>query len=244
MVAGIPRNRERAVREGPCYSDRMSESENEERERADSRAPATRRPRWLVAALLVAMVLGTSSWWDGCARLDMYRSESSQAASRVHSAIQEEAARTRAEASYLTLLEVYGDSRSRTIPLASATFVLGAALLALASRGLGGRRGSRSALLQVVSVQAAVAVATYFLTRDVRAAEHAWEHVCRTALQEQAFPPEWRARADAIEDFKMRLEAPIGLAVRTFASALVVLALTRPRSRAFFDAESEPVSEG
>ena len=223
-------------------------SENDGHERAESRAPAEaaspRRPRWLVAALLVAMVLGTSSWWDGCARLDMYRSESSQAASRVHATIQDEGARARAEKTYISMLDVYGDSRSRTVPLASATFVLGAALLALASRGLGGRKGSRGMLVQIVSAQAAIAIATYFLTRDVRAAEHAWEHVCRTALQEQAFPPEWRARAESIEDFKMRLEAPLGLAARTLASALVVLALTRPRSRAFFDAEIEPVSEG
>lgn len=207
-------------------------------------AARTRRPRWLVAALLVAMVLGTSSWWDGCARLDMYRSSSSEAASRIHGTIEDATARARAEAAYLQLLEVFATSRSRTVPLASATFVLGAAMLALASRGLGGRRGSRAALVQVVSVQAVVAASTYFLTRDVRQAEHAWEHVCRTALQEQAFPPEWKGRAAAIEDFKLRLEAPLGLATRTLASALVVLALTRPRSRAFFDAEGAPVSDG
>jgi hypothetical protein len=223
-------------------------SEDNGREPAAARAEApdaaqTRRPRWLVVALLVAMVLGTSSWWDGCARLDMYRAESSQAAARVHATIEDKAARGQAEAAYVHLLDVFGASRSRTVPLASATFVLGAALLALASRGLGGRRGSRAALLQVVLVQAAVAGATFFVTRDVREAEHAWEHACRTALQDQAFPPEWKPRAAAIEDFKLRLEAPFGLATRTLASALVVLALTRPRARASFDAEGAPVPE-
>ncbi len=221
-------------------------SEGNGHERA-SEAPAeatrARRPRWLVAALLVAMVLGTSSWWDGCARLDMYRSDSSQAASRIHATIQDGAARAQAEAAYVDMLDVFGATRNRTVPLASATFVLGAALLVLASRGLGGRRGSRSLLVQVVSAQAVVAFATYFLTRDVRAAERHWEHTTRTALQEQAFPPEWRARAESIEDFKIRLEAPLSLAARILSSALVVLALTRPRSRAFFDAEGTPVSE-
>lgn len=211
--------------------------------KASAAAAREKRPRWLVVALLVAMFLGTSSWWDGCARLDMYRSDSSQAAARLHSAIEDETARARAEAAYLELLDVFGASRSRTVPLASATFVLGAALLALASRGLGGRRGSRSLLVQVVSAQAVVAVASYFLTRDVRSAEHDWEHAWRVALHEQAFPPEWRERAARIEDFKLRLEAPLSLAGRTLASALVVLALTRPRSRAFFDADSEAVSE-
>ncbi len=219
--------------------------EDDGSERASVVPPADasqRRPRWLVLALLVAMVLGTSSWWDGCARLDMYRSESSQAAARIHGTIEDEAARVKAETAYVDLLDVYGATRNRTVPLASATFVLGAALLALASRGLGGRRGSRGLLVQVVSVQAVVAVATYFLTRDVRAAERTWEHACRVALQEQAFPPEWRARADKIEDFKMRLEAPLGLAFRTLSSALVVLALTRKRSRPYFDAAPAPSS--
>jgi hypothetical protein len=95
----------------------------------------------------------------------------------------------------------------------------------------------------VVVAQAAIVVLSYFLTRDVRNAELDWE-VERTLIHQRETLP-----ADQYEQMvpmmhSMRVVAVPGwLIVRTLASALVVFALTRQRSRAFFEAAGNTFSE-
>lgn len=223
----------------------MSGPSQPEGARAEAAAPRAKRPRWLVFSLVFALLLGASSWSEGCTRLELYRSGPALSA-ELHAGIQDAAARARAEADYERLLDVLHGSRARTAPLAAATFVLGAALLALASRGLGGRKGARPLLVQVVTVQALVAIGTYFLARDVRLAEHAWEDARRDAAAiDQDMPAPFREKMDRIGTLKREVGAPGWLAFRTLGSALVVIALTRPRTRRLFDDEpDEGMTEG
>jgi len=127
--------------------------------------------------------------------------------------------------------------------MAAATFVLGAALLALAGRGLAGRTNARSAIVQVVTAQAIAMVVSFFLLRDVTDAELDW-HLARTlAQQREAMPPEEVARIAPVLRDARHYGGPAWLALRTFASALVLVALTRQRSRAFFDAAAAEATE-
>jgi hypothetical protein len=226
--------------------DRGSDAQPE-RERPSSssslRPGPLKRPRYLALALIGALVFGAGCWTEGCSRLAFYRGERDQSQA-INSGIKSDVDRTRAEALYQRFTEVSDAARNRAIPLAAATFVLGAALLALAARGLAGKTNSRSALVQVVTAQAAVVGLAYFLTRDVRTAELDWE-VDRTLIhQRETLPPDQYEQVVPMMQSMRRYGVPGWLVVRTLASALIVFALTRPRSREFFEAAGKTVSEG
>lgn len=205
-------------------------------------AGAAKRPRYLVLALIVAMVFGAGCWTEGCARLAFYRGERdlSQA---LHAGIKSDTDRARAEGLFKRFTDISDDARGRAIPMAAATFVLGAALLALAARGLAGKTNTRSALVQVVTAQALLAILAFYLTRDIRNAELDWDLERRLIEQHETLPADQYDRVAPM----MRGMRPYllggGLVFRTLASALIVLALTRPRSRQFFEAAGKTIPE-
>jgi hypothetical protein len=208
---------------------------------ARAHAPA-RRPRYLVVALVAALVFGAGCWTEGCGRLGFYRAEHDNHGDLI-ATIHDDTDRAQAEALYQRFADTADLARGRAIPMAAATFVLGAALLALAARGLGGKSNTRNALMQVVAAQAVVVVASHFVTRDMWNAEADWYYETVLIHQREGMPPEqfvdfepkWRA---------IRRWAPPGwLVFRTIASGLIVVALTRPRSREFFEAAARPLSE-
>jgi hypothetical protein len=125
--------------------------------------------------------------------------------------------------------------RSKVIPLSAAMFVLGAALLALASRAFAGKGNTRGALVQVVVAQALIVIAAHFGMRDLRNAEFDWDIERRLAEQQKkTLTPGQYYQAGAV--LKSLSTVTTGwLIVRTCASALIVVALTRSRARAFFD---------
>jgi hypothetical protein len=209
---------------------------------APSPRSPVRRPRYLSVALAAALLIGLASWMDGCVRLAFYRGERDHGA-MVNAAVKDEAARASLDSLWRHVEEVSDAARKRAVPLAAAGFVLGAALFALAARGLSGRSNARSALVQVVAAQAAVVVASYFLLRDVREAELDWHLEHSLAQQKAKVPPEQHGELVAARDTVRRIGPPAWLAVQTLASLLIVVALTRPRSRAFFEAAADTVSE-
>lgn len=201
-----------------------------------------KRPRYLAVALVGALVFGAGCWTEGCSRLEFYRGGHDQAQA-LNASIKSDTDRARSEALYHRFTEVADEARRRALPLAAATFVLGAALLALAARGLAGKTNTRSALIQVVTAQAAVVVVGYFLTQDVRNAELDWE-VERTLIhQRETLPPDQYEQVVPMMHGMRRVGVPGWLVFRTLASALIVFALTRPRSREFFEAAGKTVPE-
>ena len=201
----------------------------------------------------MALLFGAGCWTDGCARLAFYRGEHDQA--RSLASIKSDVDRSRAEDLYRRFGEVADNARARAIPLAAATFVLGAALLALASRGLAGKTNTRAPLIQVVVAQAAIVMLTFFLTRDFRHAELEYDIVRNAELDrevmrrigpaQQADPvQQYEQMVPAIRALRTNVSDSGWLVLRTMASALIVFALTRQRSRAFFDAAGgTPVSD-
>jgi hypothetical protein len=210
-------------------------SHNEPTRNGGAAADPASRPRYLVVALVAALVVGAGCWTEGCSRLAFYRGERDHTAS-IHKSIRDDEDRAHAEELYQRYVDVADSARSRAVPLAAATFVLGAALLALAARGLAGKSNTRSALMQVVAVQAIVVGAGWFFTRDVRDAEEEWQYSTFLSYQRESLPPDQYAEVARTIRGIRRWGPPSWLAFRTLASALILFALSRPRSREFFDA--------
>lgn len=156
---------------------------------APEHAGGRKRPRYLVVALVAALVFGAGCWTKGCSRLSLYRGETG-ALEDLNASIQDDAERARAEALYQRFVDTADMQRGRAIPMAAATFVLGAALLALAARGLTGRSNTRSPLMQVVAAQAIVVAASYFVTRDIWQAEAEWQYEMVLIQQREQLPPD------------------------------------------------------
>jgi hypothetical protein len=193
-------------------------------------------------ALIAALVFGAGCWTEGCSRLAFFRGEREHQAN-LTSTIQNEDDRARADALYQRFVDAADGASGRAVPLAVATFVLGAALLALAARGLAGRGDPRSALMQVVTAQAIVVAATYFLTRGMVDAEADWQYETAIILQHERSPPEQYAQITSTLHSMRRWAPPGWLAFRSLASLLIVLALSRPSARAFFESQGDSSSD-
>lgn len=200
------------------------------------------RPRYLVVALVAALVFGAGCWTEGCGRLQTYRGARDGGAA-FNAQVHDEQERANVEALYKRHLEADDDARARGIPIWAATFVLGAALLALSARGLAGRTNARSALMQVVAVQAIVVVAQFFLMREANEAELDWFLAGTLAHQREALRPADYAFWAPILRGARHYGQPVWLAIRTVASALIIVALTQRRSREFFEAAVDTAPE-
>lgn len=148
--------------------------------------------------------------------------EASKTSRHLNAAIKSDADRTRAEALYHRFTEVADAGRRRAIPMAAAIFVLGAALLALASRGLAGKTNTRNALVQVTTAQAIVVVLAYFVTRDIRNAEL---ELGNGSSASETLPADQYEQVVPMMASMRRYVVPGWLVFRTIASALVVFAL-------------------
>lgn len=200
---------------------------------APSPAGRARRPRYLVVALALSLFIGAGLWTEGCSTLAFYRGETDYKAvldARIH----DEANRARADERYEHFTEVIDAARNRVIPFSAAIFVLGTTMLVLSALALGGRN-TRHALVQVVGVQAAVILAQYYATKDVRMAKLDWQlEGVRIQQQEALSPEEYEKVAPGLESARV-VYGPLVLFLQTSASGLILLALTRRRSREFFD---------
>jgi hypothetical protein len=181
-----------------------------------SRSPQNRlrRPWYLIVSLVVAWLLGALALMAGGSVITFYK----QDADEIQQALDhdeervpdpEERALFRQHTEHLD--EVHDQAKRREFPLGIAALLLGGAMVAMSARAMSGREGARGALVQVTLARAALSVLGFFLTPDVRAAEFAVASVFGYAS--------------------------VGKVIfETTACLLVVLALTRPRSRAFFRA--------
>jgi hypothetical protein len=205
-------------------------------------AAARKRPFYLVLALLGALALGANGACTGWATVTLYREPIDP--TLAGEGIADEGDRLAVVARFEAYLRALDAARPRGWPLGIATLILGSAILVFATRALGGSSRARAVLVQLVVAQAGVHAAAYWLMRDVLDAELHVHEANQAAENHERFPE--RARADDITRATagiLRAMNPLGLALRTIGSALVVIALTRRRSREFFDEASEAVEE-
>lgn len=212
--AVAPHASEWALASRSCYSARMMGSSPPPGSRL-SRSPRGRlqRPWYLVVALVVAWLLGALALMAGGSVITFYKQDASelqQALDRDEEHVPDQERvlyRERTE----RLDDVHDRAKRREFPLGVAALLLGGAMVAMSARAMSGRDGARGALVQVTLARAVLSVTGFLITPDVRAAEFAVASLYGYA-----------------SIGKMIFE--------TTACLLVVIALTRPRSRAFFRA--------
>jgi hypothetical protein len=201
-----------------------------------------KRPWYLVLALLGALALGMTGACNGWAAWTLYREpvDVTLAGQDISDPADRAAVEARAEA-YVHTLDA---AKPRGWPVAVGTLLLGTAIVILSMRTLGGSSGARAALVQIVVAQAGLNAASYWLLRDVMDADTRWREATQVADVHAKMPD--RSRADEViraTAGMVRLRNPIGLVLSTIGSVLVVVALTRRRSRDFFDAAGAAVEE-
>jgi hypothetical protein len=202
--------------------------------------PAERkRPWFLVLALLGALALGTTGAYEGWNGAALYFV--SVDPSKVGQGITDDHDRALVVSRVQDYVQVLDAEKSRGWPFSVAALLLGSATLLFAMRALGGSAGARTALIQLVIAQAATGIAAHYLLRDVVDADLRWNEAVAAAEAHAAGSSGQLAPAPSLAVF--RAASTLFLVLRTIGSALVVVGLTRHRSRAYFD-ETATVEEG
>jgi hypothetical protein len=138
-------------------------------------------------------------------------------------------------------------AEKRELPFGVASLLLGGAMVFFAARSMAFREGSRSKLVQIVVVHAAASAAGFLCMQDVGAAETAF----KLSLGMGSFVTRGIGDAETIQRTRDMLPAmeraagPLALVMSIAVSGLIVIALTRPRARAFFhDPEPDALGGG
>lgn len=198
------------------------------------------RPWYVSAALVLALLIGLRGLGTGCGATLYLRdgtvpdvtavAEQARGGEPFELTFQViEAAQARALAEH----------RHRTFPLSVGRTLLGGLLLVASFMALGGRRGSRTLMLQAIGAGVAFAAIDYGMTREVRAA---WiDMVVRAgALLPEGSPERQSVTTPALWWFAERVRVSI---FEIGALLLIAVALSRARAEAWFQAMEDAVEE-
>jgi hypothetical protein len=191
-----------------------------------------KRPWYLVLSLLAALAFGANGAKNGWETVMLYREPIDP--SLAGEGIRDEADRAAVVARLQAYVNALDAAKSRGWPLAVATLLLGVSTLFFAMRAMGGSGGARTVLVQLVIAQAGMNAAQYWLMRD---AEDAYMHF---QFKKAAVASQGR---DHMPDEMSRAMNTVALAFHAIGSALVVVGLTRRRSRDFFESTTAVVGE-
>jgi hypothetical protein len=199
----------------------------------------TKRPWYLVCALVLAWLFGAGAMTDGCENIGYFeadRAELTRAAQdRLKDADPDAVAKVTER-----FFDAMDSAKSRVFPFAVASLLLGAAMWGLAFGAMAGRGGARAALVQVLAVSAVVRVVEYVATPDIRAA-HTAADIGLAALSPADTPAMKEGRHLYIQH---RAKKPtFGLVLHLGLDALLLLALTRRRTREFYEARAAARAE-
>ncbi len=183
-----------------------------------------RRPWYLNAALVVAWLMGVAAVVKSYGMLASFRippDEFGLEIDRKPDLTPDQRARQKeAVVAYTTALEA---AKKRVVPLAVAELLLGAAMIVFAQRATVGRAWARLALVQLTVAHVALSGVDWMLTPDLRVPED------NLLLAYGNVDPQQATGGTS----KL-----LGLGFGVGFSAIILLGLTLPRSRAFY-AEAE-----
>jgi hypothetical protein len=191
-----------------------------------------RRPWYLVGALLFSWVFGAAAFIDGCNNALLLHQGHLDLADKFGN-VADETMRAAEIAATEQYFDVWFAAHARLFPLNVAGFLLGAALVWAAARAMAGRASARSPVMQIALAQAALAILTFILTPDLRAAQIAF---ALSQARDSGGDPD--ATAWVVRHFPQiaRVGMIAVLAIRSMFAMAVVVCLTRVRSREFFEA--------
>src|SRR5579863_1169847 len=187
-----------------------------------------KRPFYVVLALLAALAMGTAGAGSGWGMVEMYRAPIDP--TLAGTGVSDEADRAAVVARFEAYIKAIDRARARGWPIAVAMLVLGTGVLVGAVRTLGGRKGARPLLLQLVVAQAVLSGVSYFALGDVLEAEVRLREAEQAAKVHETFPQEdQHEHADQMLRMSrkvLQMQARVELAIGTVCSGLIVLALT------------------
>jgi hypothetical protein len=205
-------------------------------------AQPPKRPWYLVVALSLALGLGMTGACNGSTLVARYHAPAEAiSALRAMPDIAADDDRAAVQARFDAYITTLDAARQRGWPLAVALLILGSATVFFSMRVIGGSAGARSAVLQLIVVQAALVPVAHWLMRDVDDAYIRLEEANLSARARAGNLPALQLDAGALA---LRLaRGPVGLALHTLGCAFVLVGLTRRGSRAYFEGTAEAVEE-
>jgi hypothetical protein len=158
-----------------------------------------------------------------------------------------EARRAAVEQALAHLISVMDATKRTGLPLTIAGFLIGFAMMTLTISAFMRRTGSPRLLAQMVFAQAALVVVTFFAQPEVRWAERDFVRLQQLARTEATAKTD-EERRQVVEADQLFAKAfppaqAVVLVLRTALAGLVVLALTRRRTREYYDDARAPLSE-
>jgi hypothetical protein len=192
-------------------------------------------PFYLIAALLASLGLGLEGGCDGYQILRFYRS-SWPDISQLERELPDGTDRALVRAQFDRRFAAMDAAKERAFPLGAAALLVGLTLALFAARTLMGAEATRGRLLQLVIAQAAVALGTFAFEDDIRNAEHVFAAaLIRMQSRVQLQDTVEAERVARVWIAAHRVYPFAYLVLRTLGSAVIVVALTRPRSRALLE---------
>jgi hypothetical protein len=194
-----------------------------------------------VVALAITMFFGAAGWISGCNTIAEYRDPNDAAFDHQIESLQTSQDRDAARDAHERYLSALDVAKKRQFPIGVAEFLIGAAMLALTIRAIAGRPGARSLLVQLTAGQATLVLVAYFITADARAAWLTQYGITGHLI----FAPDSMERALWHPGFIQAIAGAVWsswIGVRSLLSVIAVVALTRQRTRDFFEAIA-PLSE-
>jgi hypothetical protein len=196
-----------------------------------------KRPWYLVMALLGALALGAYGASNGWVLMNLYREDLDVA--QATKGLAEEADRLAVGSRFQALLVAIDAAKGRGWPLGIAMLLVGSAVVVFTMRALGGSAGARAVLVQLVFAQAGLDATHHWVLRDVERAILAYQEAQLYAQYHEPF----YAQNLSAQPGRVETALLIPLALRVAGAALIVVALTRRRSRAFYEAVAATVEE-
>lgn len=204
--------------------------------------PRSLRPWYLVATMLLTWLIGVRGFMAGCGTAMYLRAGMAPDVMAVAEQARDQGDPFQftflvLEAAQARALSLYQDV---SFPLSIARLLLGGLLVVASGLALGGRRGTRGFVLQVLCANLAFAAVEYALTRGVRGA---W--IDMVAQAGALLPPDIPERAGLTNPGLWWTAERVRFVIFELAVlGAAALALTRERTKMYFQAVARTVEPG
>lgn len=196
--------------------------------------PRRLRPWYLVAMMVLTWFVGVHGLATGCTAMGFLKYGNLPDMGEVTRQAKEgdDPVQYMVMVSEAAQLRAMAEARQVTFPLSAAKVLLGGLLLVASGLAMAGRPGARALALQALAANAVLAAIEYGLTRSVRGV---WiEDVVRAGALIPRLPPEQAFILS--RTFWWWIERVRFALVDVGIFTLAAVALTRPRTKTFFDA--------